>query len=991
MRSASRTTSLTSRQIFVRDKSNLRFLVDTGADLSVLPATTAFRASISSSTSLPVIAAANKGHIAAHGWTSFAIDIGFGPCSWTFLVADVDQPILGADFLSAHDIGVFPSSATLSSGSRVVKGSRKGPSCSTVHRISPSDQSAIAAMVHDEFPSLSTPDFAKSHHSIRHHIKTNGPPVFSRPRRLDPAKLRDAKADVDRMLQAGIARPSSSPFASPLHMVKKADGSWRLCGDFRRLNAQTVPDRYPLPHTEDFVNDLGGAVVFSKLDLVKGFFHIPVAEEDVHKTAITTPFGLFEFVRMPFGLCNAPQSFQRFMNKVLFGLDGVFVYVDDILLATSDLPSHVALLRQVCSRLVHYGLAVNVAKCVFAVPELTFLGHRINCHGIRPLPERTSSIAAFPAPRDRTGLQRFLGFVNYYRRFLPGAAQVLAPLHSLLQLKKFEWSPQAQTAFEAAKNLLHDAVSLSFYNPSAPLALTTDASDVAVAAVLEQLVDDHWQPLGFHSHKLSSAESNYDTFDRELLAIKLAIDKFHFLLEGRTFSVYTDHKPLTTALTSATVRSPRRSRHLSFISEYTSDIRHVSGKDNAPADALSRVAAVSSLVHEPSLLDLALAQAGDSSLDLLRSSTGLILVHRPVPGSDAPLLVDVSTGVDRPVVPLSLQRRVFDANHSLGHPGSRATRHRILSRFVWKSASSTINQWVRACHPCQVSKIHRHVKAPLLPFPTPSGRFQVVHVDIVGPFPEKKGFRYLLTCVDRFTRFPVAVPMPDMTAQSCLTAFLSGWVSFFGAPLEVITDRGRQFISALWRSSMIELGIMAKTTTAYHPQANGMVERVHRQLKSCLKARIPPTGCWVSELPLILLAIRTSFKADLGASPHDLVFGEPLRLPGQLMEPPPSTLPPDEFANLLRQYMARLRATPPSYHGPTPEYVPPALATAKFVYLRTDAVTAPLQPPYSGPFRVLHRGDKSFLLDLGSRADRVSVDRLKPAYLAPPDSRAVLA
>lgn len=965
--------------------------MDTGADLSVLPASPSFRKAITSTTALPVIAAANKGPIPAYGWVSLIIDIGFGPCPWTFLVAGVDQPILGADFLSAHAIGVFPSSARLTRGSAVVTGSRKGPSFPTVHRISPSDQSAMTAMVKDEFPSLATADFTKCQHSVRHHISTTGPPVFARPRRLDPTKLRVAKAEFDRMLKAGIIRPSASPYASPLHMVMKPDGSWRPCGDFRRLNASTNPDRYPLPHTEDFVNDLGGASVFSKLDLVKGFFHVPVAEEDIPKTAVTTPFGLFEFLRMPFGLCNAPQTFQRFMNTVLFGLEGVFVYVDDILLATPDLPSHVALVRKVCGRLVEYGLAVNISKCLFAVPELTFLGNRINAHGIRPLSDRTSSIEEFPAPRDRTGLQRFLGFVNYYRRFLPKAAQVLAPLYSLLQLPKFVWTPQAQVAFVEVKAMLHDAVSLSFYDPSAPLALTTDASDLAVGAVLEQLVDGHWQPLGFHSHRLSSAESNYDTFDRELLAIKLAIEKFHFLLEGRMFSVYTDHKPLTSALSSSTVRTPRRSRHLSFISEYTSDIRHVSGKDNSPADALSRISAVSAVVQEPALADLALAQAADPSVDAHRSSSGLRLVARSLPGVSAPLLVDTSTGVDRPVVPKCLQKKIFDANHSLGHPGSRATRHRILSRFVWKGAATFINQMVRSCHACQVSKVHRHVKAPLLPYPTPSGRFQVVHVDIVGPFPEKQGFKYLLTCVDRFTRFPVAIPMPNITAQSVLSAFLAGWVSFFGAPLEVITDRGRQFTSQLWKVSLAELGIVSKTTTAYHPQSNGMVERFHRQLKSSLKARLPTDGCWVSELPLVLLALRASLKTDLGASCHDLVFGEPLRLPGQMVAPPTATMPPDEFACLLRQSMSRLRAIPPAYHGTPVDFVPPALASAEFVYVCTDAVTGPLQPPYTGPYRVLHRGSKSFLLDLRSRADRVSVDRLKPAYWAPVSPSQALA
>lgn len=516
---------------------------------------------------------------------------------------------------------------------------------------------------------------------------------------------------------------------------------------------------------------------------------------------------------------------------------------------------------------------------------------------------------------------------------------------------------------------------------NAPIVLQVDASDNAVGAALHQIINEEMQPLGFYSKKLNDAQKKYSTYDRELLSAYQGIKHFRHALEGRPFILMTDHKPLTFAFKQKQDKaSPRQARHLDYISQFTTDIRHISGSQNVTADFLSRIETNEvSCVQQINFDDIIKHQDQLSDLKEENQTTSLKIVKLVAPGSTQKILCDISTGRVRPIVPADCRKNVMVALHSLSHPGNRATLKLISERFVWHKMRHDVTKFTRECVECQKSKIHRHTRTELAKYDPPNQRFEHINIDIVGRLPPSGEFNYCLTIIDRFSRWPEAIPIKDQTAETIALALHTHWFSKYGVPARITTDQGRQFESGLFNELARIVGCKHLRTTSYHPQSNGIIERWHRSLKAAIMCHETPS--WAEILPTVLLGLRTTYKEDIGASPAEMLYGQTLRLPGEYFNDSPAEVSPHEFISKFREQMKSLRSTQTDHHDKQQTFVHPALSTCSHVFVRIDAVKKPLVQPYEGPYKVEKRSTKFFKINMNNKHLNITIDRLKPAFI----------
>ena len=805
--------------------------------------------------------------------------------------------------------------------------------------LNPKQKLAVTGLIKDfrDVFSTSSKDVGRTK-VTQHRIDTGSHlPIKQHPRRLPYAKQEEVGNLLREMQENNVIEPSSSPWASPIVLVKKKDGSTRFCVDYRKLNDVTKKDSYPLPRIDDTLDTLSGNKWFSTLDLKSGYWQVEIHPDDREKTAFTTGQGLWQFQVMPFGLCNAPATFERLMETVLreISYEACLIYLDDIIVFGRDFDQHLRNIRRVLLKLREAKLKLSPSKCNLFRREVSYLGHIISSEGVRTDPQKIHSVQNWSRPQDVHELRSFLGLCTYYRKFVKGFSKIARPLHRLTESKqKFLWTTECDNSFLQLKNALTSAPILAYPEPGKDFILDTDASNEGVGAVLSQEIDGQERVIAYFSKSLSRSERNYCVTRKELLAIVKAVEHFHHYLYGRKFLLRTDHASLTWLLN---FKNPEGqvARWIQRLQEYDFEIRHRKGISHGNADALSRRPCPEACRHcikaeekfgpssfavrqiitippdpwsdesirksqleDPDLkpvIEFMEAANGKTSWqdvaalspttkrfmwDSLHLKNGVL--HRRWESDDG------KSSRWQLVLPRSRVKSVLEELHSSstgGHFGIMKTLHKIRERFFWDKSKSDVEKWCRSCSECSARKGPKIRSRGRLQRYNVGAPFERIALDILGPLPRTTdGNKYILVVMDYFTKWPEAYSIPDQEATTVAEILLQNWISRFGVPLLIHSDQGTNFNSAVFTKFCELLGMEKTRTTPLHPQSDGMVERFNRTILNHLSIFVSRNQQdWDKKLPLFLLAYRSAVHETTGYTPFHMLFGKDLRLPCDLL------------------------------------------------------------------------------------------------------------
>ncbi|KAI8499504.1 hypothetical protein Bbelb_225550 [Branchiostoma belcheri] len=768
-----------------------------------------------------------------------------------------------------------------------------------------------------------------------HRIHTGDcPPIKQRPHRTPIHRQAEIHRQVDAMLADDVIERSQSPWASPVVLARKKDGSFRFCVDYRKLNQATIKDAHPLPRTDDVIDALSGAAYFTTLDMTSGYWQVDLDPADREKTAFTTGRGLYQFKVMAFGLTNAPSTFQRLVELLLAGLDWrtCLAYLDDIIVFSRTFQDHLTTLEEVFRRCRAANLKLNAKKCQFARPRVRFLGHVVSKQGIQPDPANTEKVRHWPTPTSTAEVRAFLGLASYYRKFVRNFAHIADPLVALTRKHvRFAWDDACQKAFDSLRAALVTPPVLAYPDFTSPLTLYTDASNTAIGAVLTHPDDLGEHVISYASKTLSKQERNWSTYDRELWAIVWSVRHYRSYLAGHHFTVITDHKPLVGLSPKLISHDPtgRRARWAIELSTYQFNITYRAGKSHDNADAMSR--------RPPTVRDTTPSASINQSGLPGRDPTTTPTAEGPTPTVAAAADLDISEVLrwkrhrrGRPpfndiqhkgrylkslwhqypnltvkggilyrrwrpasrllhqrVAPRALVPAILREMHNgpfSGHLGPAKTLRRVYIRFYWPGMTQEVKKWCRACVPCATRATPTPTaRAPLRPIRA-DRPFSKVAMDITELPTSKHGHRYCLVVQDFFTKYVNAYPLKRQDAATVANVLFTDFIREHGIPTSLHSDQGRQFEAETMRSLYKALGIEKTRTTAYHPQGDGLVERFNRTLKDMLSKYVSTTGDdWDDHLPHVLLAYNTSVHASTGFTPFFLTHGREANLPADVI------------------------------------------------------------------------------------------------------------